>query len=406
MTRSLLNWTLAVTLAAVCQSAARAGHSASPKTIDSRLAHSNANRLPRTKSNGVTDLRNQPKRSSGKLPQTSQLDQELQSSYAELQSLAARLSRMEKSVESARKAAQSIAKMIKTIDRLEKKVSRIKRQLDSLSKIPQLRVFRPLVKNLEQVRKQVHNLRLKADRVNRETIQPLISRLRKAERKLETKVAEVRQLAGQTQQGRQKLAQLRRFVESRGYKNREVRALESLARPIRPTVRPLRQVVSEINRSLGSADRTLATLASKLAAVSKAQRALGKLDKDLSSADKIAANLDKVLSKKLTIKFPKFSISLRQFLEAPGKLIDLVVKPLEKLARKILAPVLRKAKFKVPVPREVTRLSGQFDKLKSVASGLGSSIANVERSLNRQFPTNYRNKLGGLLRASTSQLTR
>ena len=184
-------------------------------------------------------------RGDARLPQTSQLDQELRQTGQSLDSIAARTSRVEHSVQSARKNAQDVGGIGKAIAQIDDRISRIKRQLESVSKIPQLRLVRPLVANLEGVRKQIHAIRLKTDKINREVIQPLIARLKKVERKLETKVAEFRHAASQTAQTRRKLTELRSFVESRGYRSAEVAALESLAKPARSAIRPVQQVVSQ-----------------------------------------------------------------------------------------------------------------------------------------------------------------
>ena len=348
-----------------------------------------------------------PNQSSANMPNTSKLDNELRDTGQSLNALASRISNIEKSVELARKRAQDIASMAKTLARIDGKVSRIKRQLESVSRIPQLRLLRPLVSNLEKVRKQLHKVRVKADQVNRDVVKPLVSRLKNTERKLESKVAEIRQAASMTQQARQKLSQFRSFVESHGFNRGEVRALEAMVGPVRSTIRPVNQMIAQMDRSLGRVDREFNSLAQKLNAVSKAKGSLNKLERDLSSVDKAARNLDKVLSKKISIKFPvKFSVSIRQLLEAPGKVLDIVLKPLEKLAEKALSPVLKKLKLEVRVPGEVNSLTSKLNNLKSAVSGIGSSFDKVERALKSQLPNQYQNQVKSFLQKSTSQLTR
>jgi|GEM_PF-5722805 len=350
---------------------------------------------------------NPSQRGSGSLPQTSQLDNELQQTLQSLNSLAAKIGRTEKSAESARKAAQDVEAMIRLLGKLDSKVKRIKRELDSLTKIPQLRMLKPLAKSLGNIHKEIHSLRKKADRANRDHVKPMIKRLKGVERKLEKKLAEVRQVASQTRQARQKLAELRSFVTGRGYRRHEVAALEAAARPVRSTIHPLRQMISKLDRSLSGIDRDFNGLAQKLSGVASAKRSLSKLDRDLAKADKVARDLNKVMSKKLSIKFPvKVSVSVRQILEAPGKLIDVVVKPLTKLAEKALKPILGKVKVKVGLPRELKSLSGQLNKLKSMNAGLQSPISKVDNALRVQVPQNYRQQIGRLLSKSTSQLTR
>ncbi len=136
----------------------------------------------------------QTPRNSANLPQTSQLDNELLETYQSLNSLADKIHRSEQAVESARKAAQDVQMMIKALGQLDSKIGRIKGELESLSKIPQLRVLKPLVKSLDNVSKEIHKLRVKADQADRDYVRPMISRLKKVEGTLETKLAEVRKL--------------------------------------------------------------------------------------------------------------------------------------------------------------------------------------------------------------------
>ena len=359
----------------------------------------------RKKNNQGSRNQNQGNQSARKLPKTTKLDGELRETSQALNGLASRVSSIERSVENARKRAQDIEKMIKTLDRLDDKVYRIKRELESLSKIPQLRILRPLVTNLGKVRNKIHSVRVKADQVNKDVVRPLISKLRKAEKKVEAKIAEIRQAKNQTNQARQKLLQLTSYVESRGYKNGEVRALESLAKPVSSSIRPVHQMISQMDRSLGGIDREFNSLAQKLNAISKAKNAVSKLERDLNGADKAARDLGKVMSKKISVKFPvKFSVTIRQLLEAPGKVLDVVLKPLQKLANKALNPVLKKFKVEIKVSGQITSLSGKLANLKSQVNGVGNSISKMERALKKQVPKNYKNQLTKLIKKNASQL--
>lgn len=345
--------------------------------------------------------------SSNKLPKTKQLDGDLQQMQGGINGLAAKLNRIEKSIETARKRAQDVASMIKSIGRLDDKVYRIKRELDSLTKIPQLRMLKPLAKGLGKVRDQLHTVRKKADEANRNHLKPLISRLKKIENKVDAKAREIRGLASQVKQGRYKLEELSSFVASRGFKKHEVRALESLSKSVRPTLRSTNNVISDMNRELGNVDRDFNSLAQKLNGIAKAKSSVKKLERDLAAADKAARDLNKVLSKKISIKFPvKVSVSVRQIIEAPGKLIDVVVKPLQKLAEKALKPVTKKFQINLKMPREITALTGKLNSLKSAANNLNSPTQKIEKALKKQIPGKFKSKLSNLVSKSTSNFAR
>ncbi|MEM6654396.1 MAG: hypothetical protein AAF596_01210 [Planctomycetota bacterium] len=339
------------------------------------------------------------------LPQTGALDGELRSTQQQLTSLSSRLDSINRSISTARHRAQDIANMVRSLGRLDDKVKRIKRQLDSIVRIPQLRLVRPLADALGRIQGQLHSVRRQADSANRSYVQPLVAKLRSAEQKVTAKRNEVRQVASQTQQARGKLSELRGFVASRGYRRAEVSSLESLARSVRPTVRPVGAFASDLSRSLSGVDREFAAVASKLEGIARAKSAVAKLDRDLAKADKAARDLDKVLSKKVSIKFPKkISISVRQVIEAPGKLIDIVLKPLQKLAEAALKPVLSKFQIRINMPREITALPGQMNGLRSI--NVNSPMGKIESALRKQVPRQFTSKVGQLLRASTASLTR
>ncbi len=347
-------------------------------------------------------------RGAASLPQTSRLDDELRQTGQSLDSIAARTSRVEHSVQSARKRAQDVGGIAKAIADIDNRVSRIKRQIESISKIPQLRLVRPLVANLEDVRRQIHTVRLKTDKINREAIQPLIGRLKKVERKLETKVAEFRHAASQTAQTRRKVEELRSFVQSRGYQRTEVAALESLAKPARSAIHPLQQVVSQTDRSLGDVAGEFDALARPFDSVAEAKGPVQKLDRDLSPADQAARELDKVLSTRIAVKiFTKnIGFTVRQVLESPGKVLDVALKPLQKMADKALKPVLSKLHIQVQVPREIADLPKKFDGLKSVNDVADAPIAKVENALRLEMPKEYQNQIDLLAKTATSQLSR
>ncbi|REK17733.1 MAG: hypothetical protein DWQ37_05690 [Planctomycetota bacterium] len=346
-------------------------------------------------------------RSSSSLPNTSRLDGELRSTQNALDALIAKLHRTEKSVESARKAAQNVQYMIKALAKLEGKISRIKREVDSLVRIPQLRLLKPLSKALANVQTQVHKLRVKAEEADRKYVKPMISRLKSVEGKLETKLSQLRGVAAQTRQARSKLAQLRSFVEGRGNRRSEARALESIARGVQQTIRPVSQMVSNLDRSLGNVDRDFAALASTLNGVSRAKSSVTKLDRDLAKADDVARKLSKVMNKRISIKFPvKVSVSVRQILESPGKVIDIAVKPLQALAQKILKPVLPKKSLTIKLPRELSALSGKLNGLSSALSRLQSPISKIDQALRTDVPKNFQTQINRLANTSTSQLGR
>ena len=343
-----------------------------------------------------------------KLPQTTRVRQQLTDIQNSINSIASKASRAEKAVESARKEAQRVASLISTIRRLDDKVGRIYSQLKTLVRIPQLRLLKPLVENLSHVRKQVHNVRKKADQVNRDYLQPLISKLKSAEKKMEGKVKEIRNAANQTAQANRKLGEFTSYVAGRGYKRIEVQAVEALARPVGSSVNQARQSISQLDRELGNLESGFNSLTRQLSGLNKAKSAVTKLDNSLKKADKVAGDINKVLSKAITINlgFKKFTFTVRKVIESPGKVVDVALKPLQKLASKVLAPVMKKVKIKINVPREITAMTKQMDQLRSMASNINGSISKIQRATQKKISQNFTNQLQKINSKTTSSLTR
>ena len=56
------------------------------------------------------------------------------------------------------------------------------------------------------------------------------------------------------------------------------------------------------------------------------------------------------------------------------------------------------------MPSDINALPGKMDSLKSQVNGLGNTIKNMEKKIDRQLNRNYQNQLGKLVSKSTSQL--
>ncbi|MEP3930399.1 MAG: hypothetical protein ABJM55_17045, partial [Rhodopirellula bahusiensis] len=91
-------------------------------------------------------------------------------------------------------------------------------------------------------------------------------------------------------------------------------------------------------------------------------------------AEKTAAKLQKTLGKKLSIKIPfskkTVSFSIRDILEKPGKVLGVVLKPLEKLADKLLQPVLKELKLEIKAPSGIANLNSELNQLPSIEASL------------------------------------
>ncbi len=343
--------------------------------------------------------------SSLKLPETNSLCEELQQSNKTLISLSARTARMKTTVGNARMAVDAASTVIRGIDKIDDTLIRVIRQIDPVSKLPPTRALRPLAENLTKLQKQIHKIRVKGDNLQKKVLKPLRSRLKSLESKLKTAIAEMDTAARRADQARRHVQTLRDFVEAH-YNQAAAGALETLAQKTRAGIEPLNAGLKRVDDNSGAAENELNGLMKDLSGATTSAPAVRKLDKDLIPVDKASRELDKVLNKHIGAKVlgKYYGFTVRQVIEGPGKLLDIILKPLEKLADKALEPVLHSLKLEITPPRELEAIQRSLDAVVKREATLTRSLDHFESALQSTSLAAFQNSLGELIGTSTSRL--
>ena len=273
-----------------------------------------------------------------------------------------------------------VTQLIRAMDRrLVKLIDRLK----PYQSIPKVRtVTRTLAKNLSRVQQKIHTVRKKTDQCEAKVLRPTRDRLRKVESTLRTGEAKLRELSMMTATLMANVSQAARTAQ--GIRVAES-ALEATSRSLRPVTQAMvRSVVSVRSKadSLGYAANRLNGYFSSFRTVGSS---LSEMSSKMEGGEKLVGKLDSVLGKKLSIKIPfskkTLSVSVRDILEKTGQVLNIVLKPLEKLADKVLSPVLGKLKLEMKMPRGLDELNRQIDSLYSVDRKISSAINGLERQI-------------------------
>ena len=121
--------------------------------------------------------------------------------------------------------------------------------------------------------------------------------------------------------------------------------LEQLAAGARPAVRPFNQILREIDGAGAGVEGELNAVGGQLKQLTRMKSGIDRLQRELAPIARKANDLNRVLNKSLSFKIPfgkRVSFSVRTVIESPGKVMDIALKPLQKLAQKALQPVLGK----------------------------------------------------------------
>lgn len=290
--------------------------------------------------------------------------------------------------------------MIAAIKSAEDKMRRLERELNSFSKIPPLKMMKTLAIGVKKLRETVSQVRTKAESVRRQAIDPNISRIKKFESQVAKTVTRLRGLESQVQQAQRQVAEARQFTEANVRNSRVHSVVEQAARGGRNGIRPLNSALSQIDAAGRDAENRLRTVSSTLKETISLRSAIDKLNSKLNPIDKKVRDVAKVVNKKLGFKVPftkkRVSFSVRTILESPDRVLGVALKPLTKLAKKLLSPLTKKMQFDVKPPAELARLSASLDRLKNLSLNMdavesklrsatdSSSLKKVESSL-QQF---------------------
>ena len=116
------------------------------------------------------------------------------------------------------------------------------------------------------MQKKVHKVRVKGDKVQKENLTPLRTRLKKLEGQLRQTSSDIASTAQSVDRARQNLSAVRDLVESRN-KPAEAVNLETLSQETRGTIDPVRTGLTAIDDDSGAVEKDMDDLARDLAAL-------------------------------------------------------------------------------------------------------------------------------------------
>lgn len=303
-------------------------------------------------------------------PQTSALQSDLTAQQTSLENLDARLERTGKQVDDARTKVSASIAMVKAVASADDKLASVIKELKTLSNVPQLKMLPPAVKLLENVRKQVHATRVKGDRFHADVLKPLDIRLKSLKSEIQVSRVQLKLSAVKARLAHTGLAESRKLIERRGSPAAEVAALEALAVSVRVDVKPTTDGIAALDHTAGDLERQLNRLSASLKAFIALKPGVDELLKGLKPFSDVASELKKVMAQKISVKVltTQYGFTVRQVLEGPKNVSDIVLKPLQELADKAIADVLKAFKLKLDAPPEFAALQKKMEAvLNSVA---------------------------------------
>ena len=335
---------------------------------------------------------------SQKLPQTTLLDKELRSIHKSLLATSARVKKAKTTVTNGRYAAQAAEKMIDQIPSVENQVARLEREVKSISKIPKFKMLDPVAKALSRLKGKITLMRKRADQIKKFKIQPAIKKMKKIEAKLTNLKSKLDHASLETVTAVGHLNSLRSFVISQNFPDIQVRALEALSKTTRYPVAPVKKALTEFDSACIDLEKQINTFKGHLNKLTKLKPGLDKVKNSLKPIDKKIKSIAKVLDKKLEFKIPlskgkKVSFTVRKIIEAPGKILDIAVKPLTKAADKLLKPLTKNLKFNIKPPKEIQKISAQLDSLNRFSLNIDRPAFKLDSPVNLRAVEDYRNSI-------------
>ncbi|MCC9657797.1 hypothetical protein [Rhodopirellula halodulae] len=331
----------------------------------------------------------------GDMPHTRLLDSDLAQIQTDCEALRGRLTQLRQQVKTARDGVGHAIDATKTIRSMDKKVKDLVDDLQPYTSIPKVRTLaRTLRKNLERIQEQLHTLRKKTDKAEEDVLRPMRDRLRSMEQTIfgaEQKLVAYSRTITQRRQDLQGLVSRARSVPG------GVPAAESVSRVTRPSVQTFASGLRNVRQQVDRFGNGLTQLNAPVRVYMQVDQSLISFDKKLAPAEKTVAKLEKTLGKELTIKVPfsrkKLQFSIREILEAPGKILGVVLKPLEALADKVLQPVLKELKVEIKAPKGLEELARELNSLPALQRSMQREADQFQRSLEQQLEQSFRTLL-------------
>ena len=163
-----------------------------------------------------------------------------------------------------------------------------------------------------------------------------------------------------------------------------VDALERLSQTTRTQIAPMRQTITDIDQTGTGVESKINAFSSSVRRLLSLKSGVDKLNSKLKPIDKKAKSLAKVMDKQLGFKVPfsskRVSFSVRKVLATPEKILKPAVKPLTKIANKLLKPLTKKVNFDIKAPKELAQIMDQIDQLSRINMNLDGSIDRLRRN--------------------------
>jgi chromosome segregation ATPase len=317
------------------------------------------------------------------MPETRAIDSDLARIERECQALQNRLSQLRHQVKTARDGVSHAIDATKAIKATDERLITLIDNLQPYTSVPKVRtIARTLRKNLQRIQDQIHALRKKTDKAEKEVLRPAKDRLRELEQSIlggEAKLAGYRKTVSTWRRDLQTNASRANSIPGGAV------AFDATSRLARPTVRSITNVLSEARQSVDRVGNSLTKWNAPIRAFMTMDQSLSDFEKKLAPAEKTAAKLQKTLGKKLSIKIPfskkTVTFSIRDILEKPGKVLGVVLKPLEKLADKVLQPVLKELKLEIKAPSGIANLNSELNRLPAIEASLRREADQLQQQI-------------------------
>lgn len=286
-------------------------------------------------------------------------------------------------VASVRKGVDQSIDVTTAIRAMDKRLVKLIDQLKPYASVPKVRTAtRTLSKNLQRIQAKLHDLRVKTDRCETKILRPSKAKLRELEASLLGAETKLRGISSAASTWMANLASAAHQAQAYSYARQ---ALEASSRAARPATRSVVDAVVTARKEADAIGYKLNSVNQHFASFRTVGNSLDEMSDKMKKGEKMAGDLDKALSKTLTIKIPlskkSLSFSIREILEKPGQVLNVVLKPLEKLADAVLQPILSKLKLEIQPPKGLEDLSRRMDSIDSDGMNLSAAIDRLERRL-------------------------
>ncbi|KAA5545442.1 hypothetical protein FYK55_07270 [Roseiconus nitratireducens] len=317
------------------------------------------------------------------LPETRKLHQDLKRLTDECDRTRVLVGQLRSATKSTRQGVDQAIDVTSAIRAMDRRLVKLIDRLKPYHSIPKVRgVTRRLSSNLERIQKQVHRLRKKTDSSERNVLRPARDRLRELETALAGAENRLRNLSAAGARWTSDLEQAAR-IAAQSPAARQI--LEPACRSASPATSAAVRAVVRARTQVDSVGQRLADMHSHFATFRTVGHSVNELGQKMESGEKLTGNLDKVLGKQLTIKVPltkkPLRFRIRDILEKPGDVMNVVLKPLEMMADKLLQPVLGKLKLEIPTPKGLDQLEARMERVDASGRSLLNGLGQLERQL-------------------------